>query len=181
MSGPAGMGMATCHIASERRIRTLDFITRVPSQFPVGRFKQREQMYRGPLAAGTPGNLAGWCELNRAHGSKSLAEVFAPAIALADDGFPLVEFNTAGINQTSAALRDFPFYDEWRATYTGGTGAVTPCSLPAQPPLASTYRIIAAEGPGHLYGGALGRRMVAHMASLGGCLTEDDLRAVAPV
>lgn len=181
MSGLAGMGMATCHVASERRIRTLDFITRVPSKFPAGRFRDREQMYRGPLAAGTPGNLAGWCELNRAHGSKKLAEVFAPAIALAADGFPLVEFNTAGINQTAAGLRDYPFYDEWCATYTGGTGAVAHGSVLRQPALAATYRTIAAEGPGHLYGGALGRQMVAHMAGLGGCLTEGDLRAVAPV
>ncbi|MBV8426501.1 MAG: gamma-glutamyltransferase, partial [Hyphomicrobiales bacterium] len=31
MSGLAGMGMATCRIAAEKRIRTLDFVTRVPS------------------------------------------------------------------------------------------------------------------------------------------------------
>jgi gamma-glutamyltranspeptidase/glutathione hydrolase len=181
MSGLAGMGMATCHIAAEKRIRTLDFITRVPSEFPAGRFKSRDEMYRGPLAAGTPGNLAGWCELNRAHGTKSLAEVFAPAIALAEDGFPLVEFNTAGINQTATALRDYPFYDEWCATYTGGTGAVTHGSVLRQPNLAATYRSLSKEGPGYLYGGPLGRKMVAHMASLGGCLTEGDLRGVAPV
>jgi gamma-glutamyltranspeptidase/glutathione hydrolase len=30
MSGLAGMGMATCYIAAEKRVRTLDFITRVP-------------------------------------------------------------------------------------------------------------------------------------------------------
>ena len=65
MSGLAGMGMATCYIAAERRVRTLDFITRVPSEFPAGRFTSREELARGPIAAGTPGNLAGWCELVR--------------------------------------------------------------------------------------------------------------------
>ena len=54
MSGLAGMGMATCYIAAEKRIRTLDFITLVPEKFPVGRFKQREDIYRGPLAAAVP-------------------------------------------------------------------------------------------------------------------------------
>src|SRR5258707_8369346 len=66
MSGLAGMGMATCRIAAEGRIRTLDFITRVPSRFPQGRFKERSELARGAQGCGTPGNLAGWSELVRA-------------------------------------------------------------------------------------------------------------------
>src|SRR6266852_9900154 len=62
MSGLAGLGMATCYIAKEKRIRTLDFITKVPASFPSERFREREELARGPLAAGAPGNLAGWCE-----------------------------------------------------------------------------------------------------------------------
>ncbi|HTN13058.1 MAG TPA: gamma-glutamyltransferase, partial [Acetobacteraceae bacterium] len=46
MSGLAGMGMATCYIAAEKRVRTLDFITRVPEKFPAGRFRSRDEMYR---------------------------------------------------------------------------------------------------------------------------------------
>ncbi len=181
MSGLAGMGMATCHVAAEGRVRTLDFITKVPREFPAGRFSDREEMYRGPMASGTPGNLAGWCELVRAHGTKSLAEVFAPAIALARDGFPLIEFNTTGINQSAAALRDLPFFADWNSTYTNGTGAVSQGGLLRQPDLAGTYEALAADGPGHLHGGALGRRIVAHMRALGGCLTEADFAEVRPV
>jgi gamma-glutamyltranspeptidase/glutathione hydrolase len=180
MSGLAGMGMATCHIAAEKRIRTLDYITLVPSKFPVGKFSDREQMYRGPLAAGTPGNLAGWCELVRAYGKKSLPEIFAPAIALAADGFPLVEFNTAGINQSAAGLKDYPFFADWNSNYTNGAGQMAQGDILRQPHLAETFAAIAANGPGHLYGGPLGRKMIAHMASLGGCLTEGDLEAVKP-
>jgi len=115
MSGLAGLGMATCYVAAESRIRCLDYITRVPRHFPAGRFSNREQMLRGAVTSGTPGNLAGWCELVTRYGRKSLAEVFAPAIRLARDGFPLIEFNTAGINETSAALRNLPFFDVWSA------------------------------------------------------------------
>src|SRR5258708_5190407 len=79
MSGLAGMGMATCYVAAEKRVRTLDFVPRVPMEFPAGnfvprvpmefpagRFASREELSRGPIAAGVPGNLAGWCELVRA-------------------------------------------------------------------------------------------------------------------
>ncbi len=69
-------------------------------------FAEREEIQRHPLASGTPGNLAGWCELVRAHGKLSLAEVFAPAIALARDGFPLGRFNVELINSSCVSLKD---------------------------------------------------------------------------
>ena len=180
MSGLAGMGMATCYVAAERRVRTLDFITRVPSAFPAGKFSDREQLSRGPIACGTPGNLAGWCELVRAYGSKSQAEVFAPAIALAREGFPLVDYNVSALAECDAEFRDYrDFYADWALTYASGGIALG--AVLRQPDLARTYDAIAAEGPAYLYGGRLGAALVAHVQSLGGCLTMGDLEAVQPV
>jgi gamma-glutamyltranspeptidase/glutathione hydrolase len=181
MSGLAGMGISTWFIASEQRVRTLDFVTQVPSQFPAGRFTRREQMLRTPCAAGTPGNLAGWCELVQRHGRRKLNEVFAPVIALAEDGFPLVEDNAANINQVAQTLQGVSWYDGWNAAYTGSTGVVQAGQVLHQPALARTFREIVAEGPHHLHGGALGRAMVEHMQALGGCLSIEDLTAVRPI
>ena len=183
MSGLAGMGMATCYVAAERRVRTLDFITRVPSKFPAGKFSDREQVARGAIATGTPGNLAGWCELVRAHGSKSLAEVFAPAIALAREGFPLVDYNVSALHDSDAEFKGHDFHADWAQVYTKG-GVSPSISLGAvlrQPDLARTYETIAAEGPVYLYGGKLGAALVAHVQSRGGCLTMGDLESVQPV
>lgn len=181
MSGLAGEGVAICHVAAEQRIRALDFVTRVPSALPVERLRMREDLARGPLCVGTPGSLAGWCELVRAYGSKTLREVFAPAIELAYDGFPLIEFNTAEINAGGARIKPHEaLYDAWAGNYTGGTGTVTQGAILVQRDLARTYETIAAEGPGHLYGGALGRAIVARVRALGGTLNEDDLNSVRP-
>jgi gamma-glutamyltranspeptidase/glutathione hydrolase len=180
MSGLAGMGMATCYVAAEHRVRTLDFITRVPSAFPAGKFTNREQLARGPIATGTPGNLAGWCELVRAYGSKSLAEVFAPAIALAGDGFPLVDYNVSALADTDAEFKGHDaFYADWARTYTEGGIALG--AVLRQPDLARTYEAIVAEGSAYLYGGKLGAALVSHVQSLGGCLTIGDLESVQPV
>ncbi len=180
MSGLAGMGMATCYIAEERRVRTLDFITRVPSAFPAGKFSDREQLSRGAIATGAPGNLAGWCELMRAYGSKSLAEAFAPAIALAHEGFPLVDYNVSALRDTDAEFKGHhDFYADWARVYTKSGVALG--AVLRQPDLARTYETIAAEGPGYLYGGKLGAALVAHVQSLGGCLTMHDLESVQPV
>jgi gamma-glutamyltranspeptidase / glutathione hydrolase len=181
MSGLAGEGVATCYVAAERRMRTLDFVTKIPLELPVERLKKREDLARGPLAVGTPGNLAGWCELVRAHGRKTPSEVFAPAIELARDGFPLVGFNVASINESGTELKAHAaFFDEWLKTYPGAGGTVRKGLVLRQPDLARTYEAIAAEGPGYLYGGPLGRAIIAHLKTLGGCLTLADLDAVKP-
>jgi gamma-glutamyltranspeptidase / glutathione hydrolase len=180
-SGLAGMGVATCYIAAEQRVRVLDFVTRVPAQFPTGRFTERSQLRYGPLASGTPGNLAGWCELVRAHGSRKLAQIFAPAIALARDGHLALDFPGGSIRQNVAELAELPFYEDWRRNYLGASsGEPGPGMVLRQPDLARTFEIIAAEGPDHFYRGALGRAVVAHIQSLGGCLTIEDFHSVHP-
>src|SRR3954470_239989 len=74
MSGLAGAGLAPCWIAAEKRIKVLDFVPRVPASFPVERFTKREDLARGPLSVGVPGNLSGWAELVRAYGKKPLGD-----------------------------------------------------------------------------------------------------------
>jgi len=182
MSGFGGMGLAICYVAAEKRLRVLDFVTPIPSKFPVERFRRREELARGALAVGSPGNLAGWHELVSTYGRKPLGEALRPAIELARDGFPLIEFNVAEINETAQLLRsEAALYPEIARTYLAGGASVRVGTILRQPDLASTFEAIAAEGPRHLYGGPLGRAVVAHLAKLGGTLTLSDLEAVAPV
>ena len=181
MSGLAGLGMATCWVAGDQRIRTLAFRTEVPRRYPVGRFSRRADLHRGAMSVAPPGNLAGWYHLVSAHGTKTFAEVLAPAIGLARDGFPLTGFNTAAINASADALRDQPFFAAWNAVYADGRGEVRHGQVQRQPELAATLEAIAAEGIKLLYGGRLGQKLVAHLQSLGGCMTVGDLEAVSPL
>jgi gamma-glutamyltranspeptidase/glutathione hydrolase len=175
MSGLAGNGMATVYTAREKRVRTLQFRAGVPRGFPVGRFTRREELQRGAMSVSGPGNLAGWCELVTSRGTRSLGEVFAPAIALARDGFPMTAYNAAGTNMAARGLAGQPSFDHWNDTYAGGYGEVAAGQMLRQEPLARTFEAIAAHGPGHLYGGALGQAIVRHVSELGGCLSMDDL------
>ncbi len=181
MSGLAGMGMASCYVAAESRVRTLDFVAPVPAEFPIGRIRRREDLATGPLATGAPGNLAGWCELVRAHGRKPLAAILAPAIRLARDGFPLIDFNLDSINSAAQELKSHDaFYPEWARVYTGGSGQVARASILRQPDLARTLEAIVHDGPAHLYDGSLGAALVEHVRRLGGCLSLADLAAMRP-
>lgn len=180
MSGLAGIGAATCWVAGDKRMRTLAFRTAVPAGFPAGRFSRRAELSAGAMAVTAPGNLAGWYNLLSAHGTRTLGDVLAPAIALARDGVPLTAFNTAGINQAAASWRGQPGFAAWSAAYTGGQDEVRQGQVLRQPDLAATLEAIAAEGTRQLYGGRLGQQIVAHVQSLGGCLTMADLEAVSP-
>jgi gamma-glutamyltranspeptidase / glutathione hydrolase len=182
MSGLAGMGMATCYVASERRVRTLDFVPPVPRKFPTGRFAERTQLKRGAQGAGTPGNLAGWHELVRAYGKKPFADALAPAISLARDGFPIVEYGVVEVDEVAAEIKPrAELFGPWAALYTGGRGRVAIGDVLRQPALARTFEAIASEGPGYLYGGPLGRALVEQAQRFGGCLTLDDLGDVKPL
>lgn len=181
MSGLAGRGVATCYVASERRVRSLDFVAPIPIGFPVDRFAHRDQLMRGALPVGAPGNLAGWCELVQSHGRKQLPELFAPAIGLARDGFQLIEFNLDEFRSAAPDLaRHRELFPEWSRVYTEGQGSVSAGFILKQPDLARTLEALASEGPGLLYGGPLGQKIIDRLAELGGCLTMEDFRAVKP-
>lgn len=175
MSGLAGMGVATCWIAKEGRVKVLDFMGRVPAEFPADRFTDIGQLNRGASSCGIPSNLAGWAELIDAHGERTLGDALEPATALAQDGFPMTDYTLDAIGRTSNEAAGQRMFDEWRRTYTQAAGKVL-----RQPDLARTLEAIAADGPAHLYDGPLGRSLVDLVSGAGGCITSRDLAAVRP-
>ncbi len=180
MSGLAGMGFATAWVAAERRVRVLDFVPPVPRSFPAGRFTRREELASGPHSVGLPGNLAGWCTLRDSYGSLPLARLLAPAAHLAERGFGVGRFGVEEINDYAAGHAQASYGAAFQDNYTVWRG-VQPGTVIRQPHLAATLRQIGESGPSLLYGGPLGERVAAQVASLGGTLTVGDLADVQAV
>ena len=176
MSGLAGLGCATLFSAKDRTVRVLDFHPPVPSKFDADKLDTLD-IRDGPNASGTPGNLAGWCTLASELGTLPLRCLFAPAINHARQGIPVSPFFIEMVH----ASRSRNMQPEWLSTYIDPTDNAAPGAVLKQQDLAETLEAIASEGPSYLYTGPLGRKMVAHLQSLGGCMTEDDLAAVAPL
>jgi gamma-glutamyltranspeptidase/glutathione hydrolase len=109
MSGLAGQGMATCYIASEKRVRSLNFISRIPRKFPLEKLSDRAQVLRGPIASDrrtiSPAG-AGW-SAPTAPGS---CRLFAPAIGIARDSFSLIGQRRGdhGVTRSCAAGQAIP-------------------------------------------------------------------------
>ena len=121
-----------------------------------------------------PGALSGWAALLQRYGTITLAQALAPAIKLAEEGFPVSPI-IAGqwADEVERLQRD----EGAKATFlVDGARAPKAGEWFRNPDLARSFRAIAKGGPAVLYGGELGARIVRRVDSLGGFLTLDDLK-----
>ncbi|MBO6560086.1 MAG: gamma-glutamyltransferase [Nisaea sp.] len=127
-----------------------------------------------PHAVTVPGAIAAWSKLLADHGSKSFAEILAPAIEYAEQGYVVhsrVAFDWEG---DAAELAADP--DSARIMLVDGK-APKAGSVHRQPELAETLKKIAAGGRDAFYTGEVAEDMVAKLNSVGGLHTMDDFAA----
>ncbi len=124
------------------------------------------------LAAGIPGEPAGFAYLAEKYGRLPLKQSLQPAIRLAREGFPLyarlrgaIEFRRASFAKSADAARIFLVKGEVPALGT----------IIRQPDLAKTLQILADQGAAGFYKGALAQRMVSGVRKLGGIWSTADL------
>ena len=121
-----------------------------------------------------PGACAGWCDLIARHGSLPLADILAPAIHLAEAGFPVAPL-TAHFWQrgTDRQLKTAP---GGQALTLGGRGPRAG-EIFRNPGLARTLRAIAEGGPAAYYRGEIARDIAQAVQAAGGVMTPEDLAA----
>lgn len=137
--------------------------------------RKRTSISQGIESVTVPGALSGWASLLQKYGTLSLAQALAPAIAIAENGFPVTPIIAGQWADEVALLRR----DEGaKATLLiDGQRAPKAGEWFRNPDLARTYREVAANGPTYLYGGALGKRIAEYVQSKGGFLTPADFAA----
>ena len=129
----------------------------------------------GPLVVTVPGALDGWEELVSRFGTRPLGGLLAPAIAYAEDGFPVSEIIAAQWKSAEAKLRRHPAAS---ANYlVDGERAPAHGEVFRSPDLARTFRRIAEEGPEVFYRGEIADRIHDFLEAEGGFVTREDLAA----
>lgn len=140
----------------------------------------------GWLPTMVPGAPAGWAELNRRFGTRTLSELFAPAVAYARDGVP-VPVNVARQWETDAkriakamASDPAPHAYWWKAFMKPDGSPYRAGDLFRWDAYANTLEELAATNCESLYRCALMERLVAFSRASGGYFAEDDFRAYHP-
>jgi gamma-glutamyltranspeptidase/glutathione hydrolase len=122
---------------------------------------------------GVPGTVAGLHAAAQRFGTMKWAEYFQPAIALAEQGYPMYSFLYA--EMADAAMGRLSLYESGREEYLKN-GFVPPVGTTlTRPRLAQTLRRLAADGPDFFYKGEWARHFVDAVQKTGGGITLDDL------
>lgn len=152
----------------------IDATTQAPVTYDPDTAPQADYGY---ATVGVPGAVAGLVRLLEEHGTMTLEQVTAPAVALAEDGFTLLPGEAARHRAGAGQLAEF---EGSRAHFLDADGNPrTAGDVFAQPDLAETLRAIATGGADVFYRGALAERMAADVQAHGGAVTSEALAGYA--
>ncbi len=131
-----------------------------------------------------PGCPAAWAELSRRFGRLPFAELLAPAIELARDGFPVSPVIAglwhSGLDTFRAALPRHPELAGWFDEFLIDGRAPFAGEVFANPAQADTLQGLAESQCESFYRGDLARSIAAHAERSGGYLRADDLAGYQP-
>jgi gamma-glutamyltranspeptidase/glutathione hydrolase len=133
------------------------------------------------LAIGVPGTVAGLALAHAKYGSGkfTLAQLIAPAIALARDGIPIENDVADSLPRSQSRLAQWP---STAKIFLGPDGrTLAPGATLLQRDLADTLTAIAREGPRAFYRGAIAGKLVAAIRAAGGIMTREDLERYQPI
>jgi gamma-glutamyltranspeptidase/glutathione hydrolase len=171
-----GGGFMVIHPAPGRgKPVVIDYREKAPAAAHATLFKPGDSWYTHK-AVGVPGTVAGLALAHAKFGKLPWADVVAPAVRLAADGFLLDEQLARSLNHIVSGFQVTP---ELRRVYgkAGGKLDWQPGDRLVQPDLARTLRRIAEQGPMGFYRGPTAELLVAEMRAGGGLITREDLLA----
>jgi gamma-glutamyltranspeptidase / glutathione hydrolase len=174
-----GGGFMLIHLAAEDRQIFIDYRETAPAAASRDMYLREDGSedfqleFLSHQAAGVPGTVAGLLYALEKYGSMTREQVLAPAIALAEQGFPVSFSLNYEITARGQRLRDNPealklFFKSDGSPYEIG-------ETWRQPDLAWTLRQIAKDGKTGFYEGEVAARIVAEMEAGNGLISAQDL------
>ncbi|MHC2670689.1 gamma-glutamyltranspeptidase/glutathione hydrolase [Bradyrhizobium diazoefficiens] len=183
-----GGGFMTIQLADGRKT-FLDFRETAPKGATANMYLDKDGNVikglstKGHLAVGVPGSVSGMEYAREKYGTMKRADLLAPAIQLAEQGFALDQGDIDLLRTATADFRDDP---ATAAIFLNNGQPFQVGERLIQPELAKTLREISSKGTDGFYKGWVGSAIVASSQAGKGLLTQDDFdgyktRELAPV
>ena len=126
---------------------------------------------QGILTPTVPGAIEAWHRANQKFGNQDFSSLLQPAIHYAEKGYAVTPIIANNWKATEDLLTQTP---ETSAAYLVDGKAPPAGTIHRQPDLARSLRIIAEQGPGGFYEGAIAEEIVRFSDSHDGLFTLDD-------
>ncbi len=174
-----GGGFMLVYLKSEDKVVAIDYREMAPAGASANMFLDASGNVDNTRArfslqsSGVPGTVMGLTDALSKYGSLPLGTVMAPAIRLADEGFPMTWALNVSLSRYRERLSRDPvtraqFFKEDGTAYPQG-------EIFRQPELAKTLKEIAAKGADGFYKGWVADRIVETMQADGGLIDRRDL------
>lgn len=182
MSGVGGSGAMTIWLQDEGRAEFLDFYAAQNADtwaaaFESGRIPEQRTGPTDLRVVGIAGQVAGLLAAHEKFGRLPRAQVLAPAIRLAEEGFPVNQ--VMGEFILSAEEKISRFESSKQLLMPGGK-ALAPGDRYRSPELATVLRRIAESGPDGFYRGETAQRLVEALNAAGNPATLEDMANYRP-
>ena len=177
MTGIGGDAFMMVYSAKTGKLEGLNASGRAPRALNLEYFRSRkmtEVPTTGMEAVTVPGAFDGWVTLLEKHGTMKLADLLAPAIDLAEHGFPVMEKTSADWEPEVPRLKLTPAA---ASTFLVDGRAPRPGDIFVQKNLARTFRTLARGGRDAFYRGEIARAIVDYCRKNGGFLAMEDFAA----
>ena len=126
----------------------------------------------GVLVSMVPGTAAAWTRAMEKYGTKSLGEVFGPAIEYAEKGFSINTKLAGSFERSAKVMLQYP--SSAKVFYPGGK-PLKVGEILVQKDLGATFRKIAQNGFETFYKGEIAKAIVDYVQARGGVITEEDM------
>jgi gamma-glutamyltranspeptidase/glutathione hydrolase len=179
-----GGGFMVIHLAKNRNLgnrdTTIDYRETAPAAATATMFLDAQgnpdpaKSRDSALAVGVPGTVAGFAMALAKYGSGkfTLADLIAPALDLAQKGFPVEDDLADSLPGARARLGRWPAS---AAIFLDGGDVLHEGDRLIQLDLADTLQAIATDGPRAFYSGRIAENIAAAVRKAGGIMTADDL------
>jgi gamma-glutamyltranspeptidase/glutathione hydrolase len=176
-SGAGGGGFWLLHRAEDDRSVMVDGRETAPAAATEDMYLDdeggvdRDLAVNGALAGGIPGAPAAWVHIAEKYGTLALSELLAPAIRLAEEGFPVDAKYQALLNYRAHVMKRWP---ETAEIFIPGGEVPAIGDTIRNPDLANTLRALATQGRDGFYRGEVARKLVEGVQAEGGLWTLAD-------
>ena len=176
-AGNIGGGGFMVHRLADGSVGSLDFREKAPIAAHQDMYLDENKevisglSQEGHLAVGVPGAVDGMVQIHRQFATMDWADLIAPAIKLAEEGFILTSQGAASLNSSYGSFEennDTEITVLSQEKWEEGDQIIFP-------DLAETLNLIALNGREGFYAGPVADKIVAEMNTSGGLITHEDL------